>query len=686
MQEDAELTNDEQQEGVIVQDDQEVLTLELEDSRIIDIIGTRVEDSKTWWDKQLNLTKHRELAERYYFNQSFSEDDLYEHQVPYKDNRIIIDVETLCSLAVSNPAEPVVTEANDTDASRQLAMDLGNVLTTYYEDLFMKAKLVKVARHLMMGKRTAVLKYWFDPSLGKILPDGSHKGAIVVENRRPEKIVVCQETGPGENPLFIAEYLSATVDDLIHKFPDKKDEIFREMGFVKGTAKQLNTIVGYIEFWFTYYGKDGNPKEGVAWKLKNTIMGKMANPNWNYDGYTTDEMGKTHSLNFFDQPLKPYIFFSHIDTDEWFYDETALIDHVIPLQDVLNKRGRQIVENADQASGGIVYNTQMISEKDMAKVIGDPSEKLGVDGNVQNAVMKLPYNQLPNYVIQDKFDARAEIDNIFGSNAPIKGESSGLDTLGQEILSQRANLGRLQPLADAIEDGMDRLYKALVQMMKVWLDEPDIMRFTPSEGKTQFINFSSDKIEDGVKVRVKAGSALPKDKFALRNETIQTIAILDPLSIAEGLDKANPMEFAKRITFYRFFMDRYMTDVLGEGPNGVDQQAAADIQMLTQGQTPEIPADVSKEYLATFDSFMRSDGFKQLEPGIKKLFVDFVLAVSQKAKADMGEKPEERAQIEEGGQQAPAAVPGGESIQPAGQSGNILSRAVTAMKSRLGAK
>ena len=139
-------------------------------------------------------------------------------------------------------------------------------------------------------------------------------------------------------------------------------------------------------------------------------------------------------------------------------------------------------------------------------------------------------------------------------------------------------------------------------------------------------------------VRVKAGSALPKDKFALRNETIQTLAIQDPLSIAEGLDKPNPKEWARRVVYYRFFMNKYLTEFLGDEDEGVDNSALADIQALLGGQQPPIPESVSKKYLATFEEFMQSGGFKQIQdPAIKQNIVAFAEQLSAKAKSNIGE-------------------------------------------------
>jgi hypothetical protein len=238
---------------------------------------------------------------------------------------------------------------------------------------------------------------------------------------------------------------------------------------------------------------------------------------------------------------------------------------------------------------------------------------------------------------------------------------------------------------------MDRLYKALVQMMKVYWDEPEIIRFQSSEGKTRFINWSRNKVEDGVQVRVKAGSVMPKDKFAIRNETIQTMAVLDPLSIAEGLDKPHPKEFAKRIIYYRFFMDRYMNEILDAPDTGMDAKAIGDIHNLLAGNTPDVPEAPTKEYLATFEKFLTGGGFKQITDEAKKQSIlDFVKQVQANAQKGIGEEAPEVAGT-------PTAAPEGELLAtetpaipaeapaaaPTGVAGNFLQRGVQGLMSRL---
>lgn len=617
------------------------LSLDLEDGEILSIIGSRVSDGEAFWNKELSLDEVRKEAEKYYLGETYDENDLYDFQVPYKNNRILTAIETLIPMIVAQEPLPVVTEARDTDESRQAAHDLENVLLAKYEDLYMKQKFGMVARHLMVGYRIGILKYKFNPDGGDIGEDGEPKGKIEVDYVQPSKVVFAADSTDPDNPELIAEYLTATIEELTLKYPDKKDQIYLHFGIKRGVRSQIARKVGYVEVWFSYYDKNGEQQEAVAWKLSDKLLLKaIKNPNWNYTKFRKDEKtGKIINLNFFDRPKKPYILVNHINLGKHILDDTSLADQAHPLEDVLEKRGRQIVENADQASSGLVFNSKMISPADAAKIVGDPTEKIMVAGAVGDAATRLPYNVLPAYVINDKNDARIEIDNIFGANAAIRGEETKTDTLGVQVLSQRANSGRLQTITDAIEDAADKLYKALIQMMKVYMDEPEIERFTTADGKTQFIEWDQDKIEDGIKIRVKAGSALPKDKVALRNETVQMAAVLDPLSLAEGLDKANPKEWAKRLVYYRFFMDKYLSEILGEDGSTVDNQAIADINILGTGQMPQVPDEPSKKYLSTFERYLQSNGFQAItDPNIKNNIIQFAKQVSDKAKLGAGIK------------------------------------------------
>jgi hypothetical protein len=338
------------------------------------------------------------------------------------------------------------------------------------------------------------------------------------------------------------------------------------------------------------------------------------------------------------------------------------------------------VENADQANAGTVLNSDMIKATEVAKLLGDPGEKLMVKGDVRMAAARLPVNLLPEYVMQDKLDARNEIDNIYSTHGATRGEVTHNKALGQDVLSQRGDGTRIQTLATSIEDGSDRVYKGMVQMAKVFYDIPQLQRYSSPDTGTNFSDFGQKQIEPGVKIRVKSGSVLPDDPIAKREETVQMMAVLDPLSIAEGLNKDNPKEFAKRIMYYRVFPDKYVTEILGgdaNGGNGQDASAVQEIQMMSNGQTVPPQASPTKEHMATHQAFMESPQFKQLPPEIQKIHMVHVQAELANLKAQMGmgdQRPGQppaaeapAAPVQPG--MPPAPSPANAATEPPGQTG-----------------
>ena len=173
----------------------------------------------------------------------------------------------------------------------------------------------------------------------------------------------------------------------------------------------------------------------------------------------------------------------------------------------------------------------------------------------------------------------------------------------------------------------------------MFYDTPQLFRYTGLDNNTNFFSFGRDQVEDGVGLRVKSGSVLPEDPIAKKEETIQTMAILDPLSIAEGLGKENPMEWAKRNFYYRVLPDKYMTEILKIDPNvgsGQDPSALQHIEMLNQGQQVPPEASPTKEHIATHQTFIEAPEFKSLPPEIQELHLMHIQAEVDTAKGQMG--------------------------------------------------
>src|SRR3989304_5638083 len=602
------------QEGVI--EIQERLDVNLTEDQVKTILANRIEKGKSFWDAKLNLTKVREDNEKRWMgkNREVAGQRIYDYQTAYEDNRIFVSVETLAASLVPRIPTPEILAAKDTYASRELAVNFEKVLQRKAEDEMLKSKLRMAVRHILMGYRCGILKLSWDFDRGIKGENGKPLGDIKVDYVRPHRIVIdADATDPNDIPL-VAENISCTLEDVIRKFPDKKVEIMAKYG--KNSADlTLGSPANYWEVWFTYFNDKGEKREGLAWKMEDLILGYGDNPYYNYEEGTS---------NFLDCAPKPYVFFNFLRIGRWVYDDTSLTEQAAPLQDILNKRGHQIVDNADQANAVKVFNSEMIDAKDAEKYPGDPNDNLIVTGDVRMAFARVPAPGLPSYVLQDKYDARGEIDNIFGTHAPMRGEGSNSPTLGQEVLSQRADLGRTASLSEAIEEGSTKVYQIMTQLYKVFAKKEHMVKYVGEDGKVNFIRFSKDKVEDGIEIRVKAGSLEPEDKITDKNEAVElakTGKIIDPLTFAEKWHLEKPIEAAKRSLYNAFAPDKYASEILKIGMEQGVQEALETIGKINNGEFIAGKEDAEPAYLNAYGQFVQSPEFKQLDPEVQKLHV-----------------------------------------------------------------
>tara|TARA_Y100000310_G_scaffold303388_1_gene341688 strand:- start:45 stop:1982 length:1938 start_codon:yes stop_codon:yes gene_type:complete len=616
------------------------LDISLSDSELAAFLKYKMDESEKYWnEKPRSLDEARKRAESFWLGKYQDNIDYYTWEYPYSDPRLFMSVETIIPIAISKPPEPLIAPAKDTDASRQLAEDLGNVLLAKSAELKLRGKFRMSLRHLILY-RLGCLKYRWDKDIGE-------NGDIVVEWVRPQKLLIDKYAVAGKNPGFVAEYMEGTVGELSHKFPKKKQELWSKYQVVRGTEKQLSRRVGYYECWFTYRDKKtGQQQEGVAWKLDKIILDKQKNPNWDYTGSEGElledgSVGPQVYHNHLNSPVKPYVFLNFLNLGRGFVDDVALIETAIPLQKTLDKRGQQIVENADAANSGWVFDKNFIAKKEASKLTGAFDEKVVGEGDVRAGAARLPPPALPQYVMDDKYDARAEIDNILGTHSTTRGERGKSETLGGRMLLKQADIGRIGDLVEsAIEPAAQDLYNGMVQMMKVYYTEEHFIKHVGEDGSTTFLTFKNDKIEDGVEVVVKSGGTLPTDKDSQRVEALELAKaqLSDPLTLFEKLDHTNPKDEARRLILYQADPKLYMTEILDE-KEGMDfnQEATRNIQLINEGEYVDPPEDVSEEYLMAYTNYVQSEDFKNLEPEVQALHTQHLEKAMMMAKTAMKE-------------------------------------------------
>ena len=592
----------------IISDTQEVFNLELKDSEIIALIDKKITESESHWNG-IGLKEIRKKNLDYWMGKQIDESRLYNHQIPYVDNRIFPSVETIVSTVNARIPSPEVFPDQNTQISTILAKDVEKGLMAYSENNRVDVVFQYATRHLLMD-RIGWIKLRWDENAGK-------NGEIVTEYILPEDIIVSKDAKPGTNPEFIAHNLKAKIEELLIIFPDKAEDIKKHFEVERGVKSQLGRVVGYKEVWFTYY-ENGKPQEGVCWKVDKLILGKMKNPNWNYGE------GKDEKKNFLNAPLKPFIAMNYLNSGRYFIDDTSVVEQAIPMQDIVNKRGRQIVENADSANSGWVISTKSLSVDDATNLIGDPDEKIMVNSeDVRTAVSRYPAPSLPAYVIEDKYDARNEIDNIFATNKVARGEQSGNRTLGQDQIQISQDLSRQNQIVRCIEDTADRFYKFLLQMMKVYYTEEHWFMINGRNGQFDTVALRSDIIKDGQDVRVKAGSSLPLDKVSEKQMYMDLASkgTIDPLTLMEQLGIPEPKDKLDRLI--QWTVDPMML-LQSVGKEEFEREAFMDIQILNRNVVAPPTEEVTPEHLAYHNEYIKTGAFRALKNNVKQKHVTHI--------------------------------------------------------------
>lgn len=598
------------------------LDVKLEDKDILRLIKQPLQDGATYWNETYGLRRVGRDNMNLWLPQHWKDQEVYDYQEmsTYMDPRIFTSVETIASTINARIPQIEIMPGQDTPISLHLAKDVQKSCAGFIEKYDILDLFRLSARNLQL-KRGGFIKLRFNPNKGE-------HGEIECEFVPVEDIVVDSDAKMGQTPRFMAHRIrNHTAEELIAMFPDAKQKILRLIGTQrvdkKGNLVAIKTALGkkldILECWFRYW-EDSEWKSGVCWVDENfqEVLDKDRNPNWNY------ETKEGRVANILDEPAPPFIPINHLNDGSKYFDLTSLIEQAASLQKVLNKRGFQIMDNADQGSGGLVFNTQMITKEDIAKLTGSPDERIGVKGNVRDAVTRIAPPPLATYVIQDKMDARNEIDNVFSTHNITRGEESANDTLGQDVLQQRGDMSRMDDIARAVERQVTGFCRYLVQMMKVYYTEDHWFKAVGEDGQFDFVVMRSDLIENGIDIRVAAGSMMPLDK-ASQAKWVSDLAkagLIDPLTIyevANGGNLPSPKKMLERWTLFKTNPVEYA----GISKDAdFSRQALLDIQVLNEGQMPKIREEYDAPYLNFINNYMMEGKFDKQPLIVKNMFIE----------------------------------------------------------------
>lgn len=616
------------------------------------MVKRRHEEASGHWEKEYKLKSVREKNNKEYLA-SYIEENLVDerYQEIYVDNRQFTSVRTIVPFLTARITAAEVTPANSNDLSIQFAHDLEEILQKHAEKQMGRAKIRLSIQDLLRGERVGILKWRFDKTMN----------TIVLEHVKPKSVTIGKRATLLEEPDFIRHELERSVADLLRMFPDKKDKIYELFSIDKGTPSQLERIYTICEDWL-WVDEEDEKKLIVGWSYQNFCFGKVSDPNW-------DESGK----NVIDRPMMPFVFFNFLNDGDGYMDNTSYIEQARYLQRNYNKRGQTIAENAKYGGTGVpIFAKGSIGQKDVAKIRFSPIQRVILDSqDVNKSFTTWQSQSLPQYIVEDKYDDRNSIDNIWGTPNVFRGEQSDNNTLGQDVLIRNQAEGRLSDPVDCIDNSMTRFYMLEAQMMYRYFDEDKFYNYLGDDGKfvSLAINQSDIAKNLGIEISIKAGTSLPIDR-AQQRQTIFELLKMNRVSTLLAYKELGVFDDPEG-AYKQYVLEQAQPEAsLEEVDKQVfSREANQDLQMVIGNKKPREREDLDDNYINYLNEWLLTDKYKLLQE--KKpdaaarvsAFIDDVIAKASRKADKLQMQPAEQSQVPP----EVAAIVAAQQGQPGGQ-------------------
>lgn len=545
-------------EDGVVGEQEQVLTLDIEDDELIKLSDGWVSEFGRYQSK---ITERQEQNYNYWKGE---ESALKTADLRGTDNIIFESVETLLPLLSRQNPEPWV-KADESEEGIFVADSTAKILAEIADESRLKIKIKKAARHWMLFFLGAFKMGW-DSKRNNMFFQVVHPKNLVLDPKG-------EFDGAEFTGRYIGEFKTAPASELAAMFPEHAETI------TQGVNEKMGTVLGYHEWWTNEY---------MFWRFKSIILEKRANPYWNegaekivVDKFGNKTVEQGMGANHFVSPKMPFAFLTVFNTGEQPHDETSLIEQVIPLQDIVNKRIRQIDKNADDTNNGWVFNNQFTKEtaNSALKALRDGGAIIAPTVSITESVERMVAPPLAGDVYNDLVDKREQIRNIMG----VRGSSaSGImqeRTVRGKIEIKGQDVDRLSLIVEHIEQLVDHIYNLAVQTMYVYYGPEQAIAYLGLEEGQQYMAMLRGNPDRRLVVSVKEGSMIPQDPMMRRNEAIDLFSqgAMDLETLYERLDFPNPKEAAKKALLYKL------------DPGALLQPEAAQEQML---QPMSLPAPI----------------------------------------------------------------------------------------------
>ncbi len=570
--------------------------LELSDNQLCDLVDNRWKSSDAVWDTLNTVTKEN-LA-------IYKNEPKWLQSVPIKKskvraNRIFRNTESVINSLIANPPKPIIMPGKETPQSKELAILQEKYFIRRYEVLNVKEVLRKGLRNLYFSRLIVLKPYW-----------DSNINDFNVRSIDPKKIRVGKYATKEDNSEFAIEEVTDNLISVLRRFPKKQKELLEKAGYESGEGDAIpdrvfvdNPEITYQEAWV---------RDAVIFKYDRIILGKGKNPYWDWDGVmiTDDEekqlgeadmngrrnllqqarsqqaqrkpqptpqqgappapaspddnkelpltdfqdtaqIYRAYYFNHFDQPRKPYIFATVFNNENSPIGQTDMITQAAPLQENVDRRKRQIDENADLVNGQIKVDSTVMEKSDAQKLRYETGGIIYGKGAVAG-VARETGNSLPAFVYEDMKDSRAEIDNIMAASSAFRGEREGTETkAGRLALIDQSYLA-LNELVQVVDYVNYELFNWFYQLARVKYTVHHTAKSMGKDVAMQITTLIQYDFEDGAEIRVISGKTLPEDRQFKYEQAQKDVheGLLSPVDYFDVAGYESPNEKAKNRVVY----------------------------------------------------------------------------------------------------------------------------------------
>jgi hypothetical protein len=506
----------------------------LKDEHLLRLINNRWESASTIWDT-IKATYDRTTC---YYDMDPSTLPDHMRRVPAKShkvrsNRIFRDMESVINSVIANPPKPNVIPSKETPEAKEMATRIDRFLSQKYDDLDVKSDFRRALRFLYFARLLVLKPYW-----------NVKTNDIDISVVDPRKIRLSPKATNEQNTDWIIEEIECSITALIERFPEKQKEILKKAGFSSvDEAIISDKEVTYREAWIGDY---------VVRLYGRLVLERKKNPYWDWDGMllTADEDIQVNNnkesmssdfwtgventqedrqlyneqakemnaeelqafyFNHFDRPRKPYIFATLFNDEQKPIGRTSFIEQAIPLQEAVDRRKRQIDDNAQMVNGILKVDSGVMSQTEANKLRYDTGGVIWGKG-VRDGVNRETGNALPSFVYEDMVDSRSEIDNIMAASSAFRGEREGSETkAGRLALIDQSYMG-LNELVQVVDYTSRELFNWFYQLAKLNYTETHYTKTMGADKAVETIEMTRNDMIEGADVRVIPGKTIPEDR------------------------------------------------------------------------------------------------------------------------------------------------------------------------------